>query len=144
MNIADIASTFANGKIPMLQKLKLLPYANLRSNELTPANLAGLADVFGLKLDPESVNVRAISQAMRDGDASTVADVLQRPELLARITGFLENRDAKQEVWRSCKVCALTFPVTIDKAAESDGFAEATCPSCESDYRVTPDGLEFQ
>lgn len=127
--------------------MSLLKYASLKSDELTAPVIADIASAFGHKLNADDVNVAAFADAMRAGDASTVADILNKPALWVKFAELAKTErsrpEEKQELTRICKVCDLHFPVTITGVDAERGYAQAACPRCETEYHVTPDGLNY-
>jgi len=138
-----VATPLPNGAITLLQRFGLMKYAGLRSDQITADDISGIAGILGFKIDPGSVNVKSVSDAMREGGATTVADVLAKPEIMSTFAAFANNSSAVQHIERVCRICELTFDVKVTAEAERTGFVAASCPGCFANYRVTPDGLEF-
>jgi len=130
-------------KLPLAKQLQLLRFGGLKSSDITPSILSEVSGILGLQVDATSDNVKLIADAMASGDASTLSDVLQKPDLFAEIASLLKPVEAKQDVERRCPICDTSFSVTIDNHAAEAGFAEANCPRCDAEFHVTPDGLVF-
>lgn len=115
---------------PMLSK-----YGKMAPSALTQADVTEVATALGFKESLTSDSTDLALAVLRSSGINEVADLLGRPELIARVINALKP-PAPVELVRSCPHCGNHNLVEVDGAAMQHGSIDHVCRHCTQVFSI--------
>lgn len=130
--------------LPLASLLRLSKFMNVSSDAITVPMVVEIADVLGHKLEPDSVHLQDVVDAMRENDVSRLSDVIARPELFPKVMSIFGPKPSgivETQATRLCPVCETLLSIPLGPKERAEQTAFAACPTCDARYVLTPTGL---
>lgn len=109
MNLTTLTQVAALAREVGVEPLRLVglaPMLKLRADQLTTEHLLAIGDAIGMQVNASPETLEVVADFMTSKNASSIWDVLQTPENISAVIGFLNPKVAEDRNIIICPHCS--------------------------------------